>query len=137
VQDPCRDLLTAEQLAALGFDQPGEPEKVVTEDACVWQDRKRTWELAAYVDLENNIFEGAYRDRETYQVFEETQVDDLPAVQAQETPNSSSCLITVGLGDVQALRVHYTVLRPDEGGDPCDGGRKAAEAIVGNLPALK
>ena len=136
VQDPCQDLLTAEQLAALGFDQPGEPEKVSDADACLWQDRAHTQELIAYVNLEGDIFEGAYRNKETYQVFEPFEVDGLPAVQARDTSSSSGCFVTVGLGDAQALRAIYTVLRSGEG-DPCDGGRKAAEAIVGNLPALK
>ena len=137
VQDPCQDLLTAEQLAALGFDQPGEQKTIVDVQACTWQDRGYNQELTAYVDTENDVLSAAYRDKGNFQAFKEIEIAGLPAVQGLHTPDSASCYLTVGLADTQGLEVTYTLLRPGKGGDPCDGGRKAAEAIVGNLPALK
>lgn len=136
VQDPCQDLLTAEQLAALGFDQAGEQKTIVDVQACTWRDRAHTRELTAYVDPENDILSGTYRDKGSYQVFEEIEVDGLPAVQARDTPDAASCYLTVGLADTQGLETTYTVLRSGKG-DPCGEGRKAAGAIVGNLPALR
>jgi len=136
VQDPCQDLLTTEQLAALGFDQPGEQKTIADVQACTWEDRAHTRELTAYVDPENDILSGTYWDKGSYQVFEEIEVGGLPAVQVLYAPDSASCGIVVGLADTQGLDIDYTVLRSGKG-DPCGEGRKAAEAIVGNLPALR
>lgn len=132
-QRPC-DLLTPEQLAALGIDQPGEQDSLPSgNQTCVWRDSGFDQEIAVGSYPDFDLLSANYRIRDSYQLFRPIEVAGLPATLQQD--HFSACGVTVGLATTQAVEVNY-VDTSDPIADPCGKARRIAEIVVGNLPPL-
>ena len=133
-QRPC-ELLTREQLVALGNDQPGERRSLpygVFE--CVWRDSGFDQEIRVASYPAEDLLSAKYRNRNAYQLFRPIEVSGLPATMQQDV--RSECGVTVGLAETQAVEVDYAD-RTEPYEDPCGKARRIAEIVVGNLPPLR
>lgn len=136
VQRPC-ELLTDEQRAALGFDQPGVQREMVTGTAeCVWQDAADTRHVSASVEPEQDRVNGAYRGRAGYPVFEPVEVAGAPGVLTQNIAGGTRCSVVVSLTESRSLAVSFTNQDPDTPMDVCGEALRITEIMVGNLPPL-
>jgi hypothetical protein len=132
---PC-ELFTAEQLAALGFDQPGEPRTLSPGTAgCTWTDSERRGELAVVLYPDLPLLERTYSSFGSDPVFEPITIAGLPAVVRQVIASSATCSVTIGVAEQQGFDVTFTDL-DDPPDDPCGTARRAADTAVGNLPPL-
>lgn len=133
-QRPC-DLLTPEQLAALGIDQPPKINPLPSgTPQCVWGDSGFHQRIGVANYPAYDLLSAKYRNRNDYQFFRPIEVAGLPATLQQDL--SSECGVTVGLAKTQAVEVDYAD-RTEPYEDPCGKARWIAEIVVGNLPPLR
>lgn len=129
---PCA-LLTPAQLTANRIDQPGRPKDVVGAPGCEWSDRAYTREVSMWTDIGPDVLHNNYAQRDTYPVFEITQVAGHPAIRTKNLVNGTSCHFVVAAAEKQTLNVDFTSLRQGLE-EPCGPARTLAEAVMGNLP---
>lgn len=127
---PCA-FLTSAQLAVNGIDKPGQPEDVLGAPGCVWDDTAHTREIVMWADIGPDVLHNNYAQRETYPVFEITQVTGHPAIRTKNLVNGTSCHFVVA-AEKQTLNVRFTSLRQGLE-EPCRPARALAEAVIGNL----
>jgi uncharacterized protein DUF3558 len=132
---PCT-LLNPAQLAANQMDQPARPKKVVDAPGCEWANSPHTREISVFVDVGNDVLHNVYAQRETYGVFEVTQVAGHPAIRTKNNTESTSCFFRVAAAERQTLTLRFTSLRQGLE-EPCGPARALAEAVLANLPPLK
>lgn len=134
-QRPC-DLLTPEQRASFGFDQPGKRRELLGGVAqCMWTDTASTRQLTASVNTRQDRLNDGYRDREVYPLFEPIEVAGLPGALKQAVAGGMTCDAVVSLAESQSLEVSFSNLRPGTPMDACGEVRRITEVILGNLPA--
>lgn len=133
-QRPC-ELLTPEQLAELGFTEPGVefPAFGPPFDGCDWyadsSNKTLTVEPVPERDLLAEVYE---RGDWGYEVFRPTTVAGHPAIIREEIEGNGRCEFTIATGPGTGLRVTSSEIRTPEG-DYCGRGLAAAEAAMGNL----
>ena len=138
------DLLTAEQLVALGFPQPAEdgfqgfPPLERAEPRCVWDDKdERSGQLVVWSHPDTDVLAADYRgdDGEYYETVREISIDGYPGLLRMTAPESRTCKITVGVAAGQGFRVQYQEIRRT-GTGICDLAIIAARGVVANLEPL-
>ncbi len=133
-QRPC-DLLTPEQRASFGFNQPGKRRELLGGVAqCMWTDAASTRQLTASVNPRQDRLNEVYRDREIYPLFEPIEVAGLPGALRQAVAGGDTCDAAVSLTESQSLEVSFSNLRPGTPVDACGEARRITEVILGNLP---
>ena len=132
---PC-DLLNPAQMAANQIDLPARPKKVVDAAGCEWENKVHTREIALFVDVGNDVLHNVYAQRETYPVFQVTQVTGHPAIRTKDNVEATSCTFRVAAAQRQTLTLRFTSLRQGLE-EPCEPARALAEAVMSNLPPLK
>jgi Protein of unknown function (DUF3558) len=132
---PCA-LLTSTQLAGNRIDLPGQPKDVLGAPGCVWNNNAHTREVRIYVDTSSEVLHNIYTQRETFPVFEITQIAAHPAIQTKNNLAATSCTVRVAAAEKQTFVVVFTSLRQGLE-EPCGPARALAEAVIGNLPPLK
>lgn len=132
---PC-DLLSTEQLSRLGFDQPGEVapfDEIDGIPTCVWRDAARTREATGAAFIGVDALSNLYLQRESYAVFELTDVTGHPALRMQNIAGGKRCRVVLGTAEEQSLGVTFNAIGTGEA-PPCAEARRIAETILGNLP---
>jgi hypothetical protein len=132
---PCA-LLTPAQLADNRIDLPARSKNVLGAPECVWDNKAHTREIAIYVDMGNDVLRNVYAQRETFPVFEVTQIAGHPAIWTKNNVAATSCTIRVAAAEKQTFVVDFTSLRQGLE-EPCGPARALAEDVMGNLPPLK
>lgn len=132
---PCA-LLTPAQLAANRIDLPSRPKDVLGSPGCVWVDRAHTREVAVFVDIGPDALHNVYAKRDTYPVFEVTQLAGHPAIRTKNLVNGTTCFFRVAAAPTQTLNLGFTSLG-DGLEEPCGPAKELAATIIGNLPPLK
>ncbi len=130
---PCL-LLTPAQLEANRIDQPGRPRDVLGSSGCEWEDRTRTRQIAVFVDIGHDVLGNVYALRDTFPVFELTQVVGQPAIRTQDNVDDT-CYFRVAAAEAQTLIVRFTSLRQRREG-ACGPAKELAATVIGNLPPL-
>jgi hypothetical protein len=129
---PCT-LLTPAQLTANQIDKPGRIQDVLRAPGCKWDNNSHTREIAMWITIGPDVLHNLYAQRDTYPVFEITQVAGHPAIRTKNLVNGTTCNFVVAAAEKQALDVRFTSLR--EGlEEPCAPARALTEAAIGNLP---
>jgi len=132
---PCA-LLTMAQLADNRMDLPAQPNDVLGAPGCEWDNKARTREIVIYVDMDNDVLRNVYAQRETFPVFEVTQIAGHPAIRTKNNLAASSCTFRVAAAKRQTFVVDFTSLRQGLE-EPCGPARALTEAVLANLPPLK
>lgn len=131
--DPC-ELLAPEQTAELGLIAPGQKE---TSD---WGETKCLL-LGPVVGIgfspNTTLGDGldrAYRNKNNFDNFAESNVDGYPAVRVNFA--TQSCALIVGVSDEQTLTMELTRVSSDAPGrgDPCAFAESVAAEVMKNLP---
>ncbi len=136
-QRPC-DLLTPDQRASFGFDQPGKRRELVGGVVqCMWTDAASTRLLTASVNPRQDRLNDAYREREVYPVFVPVEVAGAPGALRQAVVGGAACDALVSLTESQSLEVSFANLRRDAPVDACGEVRRITEVILGNLPPAR
>lgn len=136
-QRPC-DLVTPDQRASFGFDQPGKRRELVGGIVqCMWTDAASTRLLTASVDPKQDRLNDAYREREVYPVFEPVEVAGAPGALRQAVVGGAACDAVVSLTESQSLEVSFVNLSRDAPVDACGEVRRVTEVILGNLPPAR
>ncbi len=130
---PCL-LLTPAQLEANRIDQPGHPKDVLGSSGCEWSDRARTRKVAVFVDIGNDVLGNVYAQRDTFPVFELTQVAGQPAIRTQDNVDGT-CYFRVAASEAQTLIVRFTSLRQRRE-EACGPAKALAATVIDNLPPL-
>ena len=86
-----------------------------------------------WADIGPDVLHNNYAQRDTYPVFEITQVSGHPAIRTKNLVNGTSCNFVVAAAEKQTLNVRFTSLRQGLE-EPCGPARTLAEAVIGNLP---
>jgi hypothetical protein len=135
---PC-GLLTPAQLIELGLDpRSARPGTAGAAETCGWT-RPTDPGNPAGLQISTNptipSLDGIYIIRDTFDVFEPTQIAGHPAVHADGTAGSV-CTIYTAIADYQAVSTDGNLAgRPLA--DPCGPSRRMAEMILSNLPPLR
>ena len=133
-QRPC-DLLTPEQRASFGFNQPGIRRELLGGVVqCMWTDTGTTRQLTASINPQQDRLNEVYRDRALYPLFEPIEVGGLPGAVRQAIAGGNTCDAAVSLTESQSLEVGFSNLKPGTPVDACGEARRIAEVILGNLP---
>ena len=138
-RDPCRRLLTNEQL--LSLDLPPSSAKsasTVGIPDCTWTAGNERI-VTVSVWLGRDLLINTYRVR-LFDVFEPTSVGPLPAVVQKSSPDAIACTVSTGVADGQGFETTWTELARASGrstADPCERAKAVAETVVGNLPPLR
>lgn len=132
---PCA-LLTSAQLANNRMDLPGQSRDVLGAPGCEWDNKAHTREIAMYVEIGRDVLRNVYAQRETFPVFEITEVTGHPAVRTKDLVEGPSCTFRVAVAERQTFVIEFTSLRQGLE-EPCGPARALAEAVIGNLPPLK
>jgi hypothetical protein len=132
---PCQ-LLTPTQLAANRIDLPAQSRDVLGTPGCEWDDKAHTREIRIYFDIGNDVLHNVYAQRETFPVFEITQIAGHPAIKTKNNAASTSCFFRVAAAERQTFVVGFTSLRQGLE-EPCGPAKALAEAVIANLPPLK
>ena len=133
-QRPC-DLLTPEQRASFGFDQPGKRRELLGGVVqCMWTDSASTRQLTASINPRQDRLNEVYRDRELYPLFEPIEVAGLPGALRQAVAGGATCDAAVSLTESQSLEVGFSNLKQGTPVDACGEARRITEVILGNLP---
>jgi hypothetical protein len=102
----------------------------------VWDNKAHTREIALYVDMSNDVLRNVYAQRETFPVFEVTQIAGHPAIRTKNNAAATSCTFRVAAAERQTFVLDFTSLRQGLE-EPCGPARALAEAVLANLPPLK
>ena len=131
---PC-DLLTPEQRASFGFNQPGTRRELIGGVVqCMWTDAGSTRQLTALINTREDRVNEVYPDRELYPFFEPIDVAGLPGVLRQAVAGGDTCDAAVSLTESQSLEVSFSNLRSGTPVAACGEARRITEVILGNLP---
>ncbi|MGH3768853.1 MAG: DUF3558 domain-containing protein [Pseudonocardiaceae bacterium] len=131
---PCA-LLTPTQLAANEMDLPARVKKVLEAPACEWDNKAHTREFSVFVNIGPDVLHNVYAQRETFAIFEITQVTGYPAIRTKENVEGSSCSFRVAAAEKQTFTLRFTSLRQGTE-EPCGPARALAEDVLANLPPL-
>jgi hypothetical protein len=131
--DPC-ELLSAEQQAEL--DLTGLGEKSISEwgeEGCKWLGSIVGIILDPNTTLGDGL-ERAYRNKNSFDNFAESNVDAYPAVRINFA--TQSCGLIVGVSDEQTLHMEFTRVSPNAPGkgDPCGFAETVMGEVIKNLP---
>ena len=132
---PCL-LLTPSQLSDNLIDFPGQPKETLGAPGCVWGNNTHTREIRIYVDIGAEVLHNVYAQRESFPVFEITQIAAHPAIRTKNNTTATSCTIRVAAAKKQTFIVVFTSLRQGLE-EPCGPAKALAEAVLTNLPPLK
>lgn len=132
---PCA-LLAPAQLAGNQIDLPGQPKDVLGAPGCEWDNNAHTREIRIYVDIGTDVLHNIYAQRDTFPVFEVTQIAEHPAIQTKNNIAGTSCTVRVAAAAKQTFVVVFTSLRQGLE-EPCGPAKALAEAVLANLPPLK
>lgn len=133
------ELLTGQQLAELSLlaitakssaDGPAQ--------TCSWSssvDPTNPAGIQLLTDSTVAALDNIYIVRDTFKIFEPTEISGHPAVRADAT-TLTGCVIYTAVADYQAVATG-TNLAGRELADPCAGARRMAEMILSNLPPLR
>lgn len=131
------DLLSDPQLVQVGL-VPGTDRRVPAPPeaaGCGWRyttDRANTAIIAVRADSPNPPLPGLYYIRDTYGLFEPTEVAGHPAVRTARTV-ADGCNFDIAVADDQMLSVSANgARRPNQ--DACGLARRMAELILARLP---
>ncbi|HET9256576.1 MAG TPA: DUF3558 domain-containing protein [Pseudonocardiaceae bacterium] len=132
---PC-DLLTPAQLAASQIDLPARSRTVVGAPACEWDNKAHTRQISVVVDVGHDVLHNVYAQRQSFAIFEITQVEGQPALRTKDTADGTSCTFAVATAQRQSFTLRFTSLRQGLE-EPCGQAKTLAETVMGNLPPLK
>lgn len=128
------ELLTAVQKTELAITTPGETRTTEWgEEECDWQNSDLSVAVAPATKLGG--LDQAYRSRENFDNFAESDVDGHPTVRVNVF--SAGCSLFVGVADDQALFVDFVRVTGKDPAyrDPCGFAEKIAGMVLSNLPA--
>ncbi len=143
VADPCA-VLTPAQLASYGVirTKPGAPSSSsdFSQPSCLWYGSAQSINLSVSWLTSNknglaDTYDIQYGGSETWDYFEETEVEEYPGVfnYFSEDPEHGNCHVTVGISE----RLVYTVSIQGQGNidaqTSCDRVEEAAEAVIHTL----
>ncbi|MGH3843039.1 MAG: DUF3558 domain-containing protein [Pseudonocardiaceae bacterium] len=131
---PCA-LLTPAQLATNQMDLPAQRKDVSSDPGCEWDNKAHTREITIHMDTSHDVLHNVYAQRETFAVFEITQVGAHPAIRTKENVDGTSCFFRVAVADRQTFTLRFTSLRQGTE-EPCGPARALAEDVLANLPPL-
>jgi hypothetical protein len=131
--DSC-ELLTPEQRADLGFTQQGK------KDTSPWGEERCNFAGSVVgIGFSPNTTLGdgldqAYRNKDNFDNFAETDVDGYPAVRVDFA--TQSCGLIAGVSDTQTLSMEFTRVSPNAPGkgDPCGFAESVMGDVIKNLP---
>jgi hypothetical protein len=138
---PCA-VLTPDQLTSFGISKPGKPTTTgaIAEQAgpfCTWtaDPEVNSTVGVGFITGNKNGLADAYRGRATFSFFEETTVDQYPAVFADGVDGrpSGTCSIGVGISDTLMFRASEHGGRKGQGS--CDRAKQMAAAVIATLKA--
>lgn len=83
----------------------------------------------------DDLFVESYRNR-IFSEFRPLEIAGLPAVQLSAGSQVFTCTTTVGVAEMDAVDINTSVesSRGRPMSDPCEDGRRVAEAVVSTLP---
>jgi hypothetical protein len=131
--DAC-ELLTPEQLTEFSMTGPGR--KNVSEwgeEDCEWVGSIVAIGLSPNATLGDGL-DRAYRNKNNFDNFAESNVDGYPAVRINFA--TQSCGLIAGVSDEQTLNMEFTRVSPEAPGrgDPCAFAESVMGAAIRNLP---
>lgn len=132
--DACQ-LLTQDQLAELSLSEPGR--KYTTpwgEEGCNWGGPVVAIGFSPDTTLGQGL-EQAYRAKDTFDNFAESNVDGYPAARVDFA--TQSCGLIVGVSNEQTLGMEFTRVSSQAPGkgDPCGFAESVMGEVIKNLPA--
>jgi hypothetical protein len=131
--DPCQ-MMSPEQLTGLGLTEAGQKgTSLWGEETCTWAGSMIVIGLIPDTTLGQGL-EQAYRAKNSFDNFDESEVDGYPAVRVDFA--AELCGVIVGVSDEQTLRMDFTrvtVQAPGKG-DPCGFVESVLSDVIKNLP---
>jgi hypothetical protein len=134
---PACELLTREQLVALGLDpDSARPDRRLLGESCQWDylDGSTLADVSISTDPTATKLPGMYRLHHTDRSFEILEIAGHPALRFDRDP-TRECSLAIGVADFQNLGTGgYYDREPRP--DICAQSRRMAEMILANLPPL-
>ena len=135
-QDPCRSMLTRDQLVGLGVRPETAAPGVLPFGVpdCDWGTvaEGRLISVAGFGSRDYLV--DAYRSR-PFPIFVPIEVSGLPAVIQQSAPTAPVCGVTTGIAEGQAIDVSVGLFSGDDSGRrSCDEAIAVSAAVITNLP---
>jgi hypothetical protein len=136
---PTCDLLTRSQLLELKLlPDTAKPAGSGDVRTCGWTssaDAANPGGIQVRTDSSIPVLDGIYIIRDTFAVFEPTEIAGHPAVRGDGS-TLTGCTIYTAISDYQGVSTN-TNLAGRKLADPCAGARRMAEMILSNLPPLR